>query len=64
MLEQQGQQRVAFFWLSSLMRVVKPSLTNSAFLAGFGWVRITGWLTGGWSRRVCSQRARSSGRVP
>jgi hypothetical protein len=62
--EQQPQQRIAFQSLSSLMRVVNPSLTNNALRPLTGCVRTTGCDSGGLLRQVASQRARSSGVVP
>ncbi|MCY1460209.1 hypothetical protein D9M71_777500 [compost metagenome] len=50
--------------LSSLIRVVKPSLTNSDLRPLTGWVRTTGCDSGGLLRRVAFQRARSSGVLP
>lgn len=50
--------------LNSLIRVVNPSLTNSALRPLTGWVRTTGCDSGGFLRRVSSQRARSCGVVP
>jgi hypothetical protein len=34
------------------MRVVKPSLTNSALRPFSGWVRTTGWMTFGDLRQL------------
>ncbi|MNC54079.1 hypothetical protein D3C75_1035400 [compost metagenome] len=50
--------------LSSLMRVVNPSLTNNALRPLTGCVRTTGCDSGGLLRRVASKRVRSSGVVP
>jgi hypothetical protein len=44
------------FSVTSTMRVVKPSLTNSACLPVTGWVRTTGCSSGGFFATASSQR--------
>jgi hypothetical protein len=48
--EQLLQQVAAFVLGQAQMRVLKCSLTNSAWRPVSGWVRTTGWATG----RTCS----------
>ncbi len=61
MSKQEVQQRCALFSLTSTIRVVKPSLTNSACLPVTGWVRTTGCGGGGcFATASCQRRCSAS----
>ncbi len=61
MSKQEVQQRCALFSLTSTIRVVNPSLTNSACLPVTGWVRTTGCSSGGcFATASCQRRCSAS----